>query len=1496
MRMKWIMKMVEQFGKKRCAMKRFTLLSTICAMLFAVGCSYTDEQIDFADGLSITTIDAYINDDLSRTYAETGADGSIQMLWSPNDCIAVTDLSAAAQFKLKSGADTQHGVFAGSIVSLSKAMYAVYPASAAEINGKDVKVTLPSVQVYTPAAEVNVESRNLMVGSTSDAANFSFRTVASIARFAVTVPSKEVISSVKMRVEDGYLSGTGSVNVQARTLGTLNKRDVTLVYAEPAETTSTDGWALVAPIDFTAISGKVYYDVTTDKGVYTFCRRPAKPMLPGYVYTFPLDIAAFEKVESESQLADGNYFFKSNASTLSVRLIRASDTTLSIGWSSNGFAADYSSDVADKYELYLYDENEQLLLAWQPDDSKCVTSNAIFPYSSSNATFPPRFVFSGLTPNTVYKVMVKNITKSVSSEVMSFVTAPIECDEVVASARQAGDVIVFQNFGKLVWNGDITTLSAGYVHSDYASIKHIGNGTAWGDFRSSSQTTYKYTRRDREQNLFTTYADPGLVESLGLTEWAFWRNKADDATSSSVAAALARPGYLKMGVTKVRSGLATPKLTALLGKATVRVSFKACAYGTTSCDDDCTLGVMAVTGGSVSSAWRLTGETQIAQKTLTISKELKWNTYTVELSGVTSDARIVIYGAASSVASKNNRFHLDDVKVEFVAYEESVATDVPYVDHFASTRHAVTIEWEEVAQSSRKYTVSLYRDAACSNLVQSYTITIGSGNYVGSWPARFTFPYLNASTTYYATVKSAAGVVSAPVAVRTLADHYKQAGEVLYADFDEVCWGGDYINMATSTKLNVNSTKTYAPSALSESITSSSAVNPVADGYALTAYSDKVVSLFNLTGWDSKNAYSNQGYLKLGSTTAGGYITTPAIANLKDANAKFNVSFKACPYVDDKATPQTSYIYVNLIDGSTAKEKESKKVEIGGMRNIPGWGEYAVEFTKAAVGDKVQFKSGSEAQSRFCLNDVVITSPSAVAGDVVYGYVRDNNGNPLQGVVVSDGFSAVQTSASGYYELYPNKDCWYIYVSIPADCEVPTNSYGQPAFFQKYESNVSKYDFTLTKLSGGVETKFALFCLADPQCKDSTQRSRFKNESLPDIKSHAASKGVPCYGVTLGDVSYSEGNRNCVSQMPYLRDHMNKTNSGMPIFQTMGNHDYTFFSSSQSISADETSSTYNMKAQREFEKVFGPIDYSWNRGDAHIVCMRNMQWNSNTDAANYSLSFTNAQYEWLKQDLSFVPKDKLVIFCVHIPLTGASANNVGNVIKLLAKYDEAHIMSGHTHYMRNEPTLSSGVYEHVHAAVCGNWWYSNTNGDGAPNGYGVYDIDGNTIKNWYYKGVNTGMKDRDYQMRLYPGNHRSGGQYEYIQLQHGDGVLLANVFNSDTSWTVEVYEDGVYSGKMTRMSNKKDSPTAGTSEANPTKPSTASTQDWWAIGYHVGVIGRGHVGGTRANYLTNSFHLYKYTLKNKKASIKVVATDKFGTKYTETHVMADYDYSLMNTK
>ena len=510
-------------------------------------------------------------------------------------------------------------------------------------------------------------------------------------------------------------------------------------------------------------------------------------------------------------------------------------------------------------------------------------------------------------------------------------------------------------------------------------------------------------------------------------------------------------------------------------------------------------------------------------------------------------------------------------------------------------------------------------------------------------------------------------------------------------------------------------------------------------------------------------------------------------------------------------------------------------------------------------------------------------------GSIAKGVVRYNDGTPAVGVSISDGFSVVQTDSKGRFSLTPHMDAWYIYYSLPADCAVSFNAKGQPCFFEKYDKNRFDYNFTLTK--SVKETEFSLFCLADPQCSTDSNRSRFQAESVPHIKALAEKKGVPCYGVTLGDIVSSGNSRNTNPQMPYMRDHMSVSKIGIPIYQTMGNHDYLYFNGSAPLDPDETSSTFNIKAQRLFEDIFGPINHSWNRSDAHIVSMRDMLWNTNNDGGDYSLGFSDEQYEWLRQDLSYVPKDKLVILCVHIPLVNSTKKNIQKVIALLAEYDEAHIMAGHTHYTRNEPTLSSGVYEHVHGAVCGAWWYSNSNGDGTPNGYGVYDIVGNTITNWYYQGVNTGMNDRDYQIRLYRGNHCSGGKYEYFQQQHGDGVLLANVFNADDSWTVKVYEDGVYSGTMTKIPYKKETPTKGTGIDNPTKPSTKSSQDWWAAGYLVGVKNR-----SRTNYFTSCFHLYKYTLKNKNATIRVEATDRFGRTYSQSKIMDDYEYTLLENR
>ena len=523
-----------------------------------------------------------------------------------------------------------------------------------------------------------------------------------------------------------------------------------------------------------------------------------------------------------------------------------------------------------------------------------------------------------------------------------------------------------------------------------------------------------------------------------------------------------------------------------------------------------------------------------------------------------------------------------------------------------------------------------------------------------------------------------------------------------------------------------------------------------------------------------------------------------------------------------------------------------------------------------------------------------VLEPFTAIGKLTY-----EDGTPASGVSVSDGYNVAVTDYKGTYRLKTCSDTYYIYYSIPADCEVQVNEYGQPAFFTRYSQSESRYDFTLKRKAGGKEDKFTLFCLADPQCK-SNHLTRFANETVPDLRAHAQTMGLPCYGVTLGDVVYSEGNRNNVPEMDDMRDLMHKDKTGMPIFQVMGNHDYTYFKGDMPLQADETSSTYNIKAQRAFEEIFGPIDYSWNRGDVHFVCMRNMQWYSNSSASEYTARFTDQQYQWLKQDLAVVPKDRMVILCVHIPVSNMSkeyvSHNVQNVLDLLKQFKEAHIMSGHTHYSRNEPTLHDDIYEHVHAAVSGCWWYSKVNGDGSPNGYGVYEIDGNTIRNWYYKGVNEGMNSRDYQLRLYRGDILSGGSYEKFAVPYGEQVILANVFNADVDWKIKVYENGVYSGDMILIPHvaKADDTPLFVDSNTLSVPSVNTSRDWWAIGYHVGVVGRGHKSGNRNSYITACYHMYKYTLKDKDAEIRVEATDRFGRTYVATEFTEDYDYSLMN--
>ena len=541
--------------------------------------------------------------------------------------------------------------------------------------------------------------------------------------------------------------------------------------------------------------------------------------------------------------------------------------------------------------------------------------------------------------------------------------------------------------------------------------------------------------------------------------------------------------------------------------------------------------------------------------------------------------------------------------------------------------------------------------------------------------------------------------------------------------------------------------------------------------------------------------------------------------------------------------------------------------------------------------DAVEYVAGSS---------VIASMPGAGKAS---GYVKDTAGNPIQGVAVTDGFTVVTTDANGYYSIGSvSTDTWHIYYCTPAGYEIAVNEFGQPCFWEKYVPGVSRYDFTLTPIAGGKENKFALFTYADPQVYSNNNLNRFLKEAVPGIKAHASTFNIPLYGMGLGDIVFNTDNQKSSHQMDDMRAGFSVSSVGMPVFQVMGNHDQVEYDANNPLQLDARNSDVNIRAQRDFHEIFGPTDYSFDRADAHIIGMCNIMFSSATTSGTnyYHGGFTDRQYEWLKQDLALVPKDKLVILCVHKPIydckdetIGAlkTHTNISNVMNLLDQYENVRILSGHVHTQRTY-VHKNGIIEHNSASLAGAWWNMCVSADGCPNGFNVYTIQGNDIVDGYYFGYTASSSKRNHQMRLHRGNSVTGGPKPdpdqnymgYYAFNFDEDVVLANVYNADVDWVISVYEDGVYSGDMTLLDYKQPSFATLVGDRTYENPlriadGVESGHDMWVTGYFMGVMGRASTanGGWKECY-----HMYKYKLKNKDAQVKVVAKDRYGNTYEET--------------
>ena len=437
---------------------------------------------------------------------------------------------------------------------------------------------------------------------------------------------------------------------------------------------------------------------------------------------------------------------------------------------------------------------------------------------------------------------------------------------------------------------------------------------------------------------------------------------------------------------------------------------------------------------------------------------------------------------------------------------------------------------------------------------------------------------------------------------------------------------------------------------------------------------------------------------------------------------------------------------------------------------------------------------------------------SASAQKVVFdfnGKVTDSNGQGIAGVVVNDGIGA-------WALVSDTTRSKFVSISVPASCVLPQ----QDGLAGDYYISVralaqadGKHNFVLERRKR-MEERFHYIAISDPQVRDARQMKRWRQETVPDLKEviDSLKQSREVVAMTLGDLVWDN--------MPLFEEYRESVkNTGAVFFQCIGNHDFD----------KQYQDLHNMEAgtpvygEMVYGSYFGPTDYSFNIGKAHIVTMKDINY---VGGKNYVESLTGQQLEWLKKDLSYVPKGSLVILNLHAPVwnkvsPGGNVRNAAQLKEVLKDY-KVHVFSGHTHFFQNNE-------------ACGGWWAGWVNQCGAPNGYMVVDVDGDNMK-WHYKAT---RRDFSYQFRIY-----NKGEFTAQS-----SFVVANVWDWDSACRMVWYQDGKPMGDMEQFIGSDEERASQLKDRSKAEPTA---------------------------------HLFRVMPSDGAKHIKIEFTNRFGEVYTQT--------------
>ena len=437
------------------------------------------------------------------------------------------------------------------------------------------------------------------------------------------------------------------------------------------------------------------------------------------------------------------------------------------------------------------------------------------------------------------------------------------------------------------------------------------------------------------------------------------------------------------------------------------------------------------------------------------------------------------------------------------------------------------------------------------------------------------------------------------------------------------------------------------------------------------------------------------------------------------------------------------------------------------------------------------------------LKEDATIEPEKKEGYNVYGLVSCN-GAGVPGVVISDGVDVTVTDQNGVYYLKSEEYNQTVFISIPSGYEVESEGV-LPKFYAALDGKVStteRVDWNLTKVDNQDHIMYVMgdMHLAN-RTKDLAQFANFTTDLNNQISLNNAKRQ---YGLTLGDMTWDKYWYDNKYDLRHYKETINSSLSNIQIFHTIGNHDH------------DMNSAGDFNTVTLYKNVLAPNYYSFNIGNIHYVVMDDILCtNDGNGSRTYDKTFTENQLNWLKKDLEFVDKSKVLVIAMHAQIYNEDGSyallNSGKIEEIVSGYT-THMLSAHTHVIwNNDLTATKNIYHHNSGAICGTWWWTgnytfdlNLCKDGSPAGYYIYNMNGNSVK-WRLKP--TGQKI-DHAFRTYDRNQirltaatfapkASASNAAKLESSASDWVKASNenyvyfnVYDYDSSWTIEVKENG----------------------------------------------------------------------------------------------------------